>query len=164
MLELLNAAPVTVSDGGTFVPAVVFCSTHYQLRGDEQMARAAFLDALSILDSVIVVMPDDWRLHADRGLALAGLGRNDEALREARWLEQSLVYREDVYSRLGSIAPLRAQILAHAGKVDAALDEIERLLAGPSGLSVNELRLNPVWDPIREHPRFKSLLTKYSKR
>ena len=53
--------------------------------------------------------------------------------------------------------------LAQAGEVDAALDEIEELLAGPGFLSVHTLRLDPRWDPIREHPRFQALLAKYEK-
>ncbi len=48
-----------------------------------------------------------------------------------------------------------------AGEVDAALDEIEQLLAGPGYVSVHTLRLDPRWDPIREHPRFQALLAKY---
>ena len=28
-------------------------------------------------------------------------------------------------------------------------------------LSVHTLRLDPRWDPIREHPRFQTLLAKY---
>jgi serine/threonine-protein kinase len=113
-----------------------------------------------LLDSVLAALPDDWRVHAARGLALAGLGRRQEALREARWLQQSVVYREDAFdSRV--VAEERARILAQAGEVDAALDEIEQLLAGPGWLSVHRLRLDPRWDPIREHPRFQALLVKY---
>ncbi len=56
----------------------------------------------------------------------------------------------------------RARILAQAGEVDAALDEIERLLlAGPGFLSVHTLRLEPRCEPLREHPRFQALLAKY---
>jgi len=58
-------------------------------------------------------------------------------------------------------AEARAQTLAQAGHADGALDEIERLLAGPSWLSVHSLRLDPRWDPIRNHPRFQALLKKY---
>lgn len=53
-----------------------------------------------------------------------------------------------------------ARGLALAGESGAALDEIERLLAKPSFLSVHMLRLDPLWDPIRNHPRFTALLAK----
>ncbi len=59
-------------------------------------------------------------------------------------------------------AEARAIILARLGESDAALDEIERQLAGPSKLTVPMLRLDPRWDPIREDPRFKALLVKYA--
>jgi serine/threonine-protein kinase len=106
-------------------------------------------------------LPDDWRVHAARGLALVGLGRREETLREARWLEQSVVYRNDAFFG-PMVAHRRAKILAQAGEVDAALDEIERVLAGPSWhFSVHTLRLDPRWDPIRDDPRFQALLEKY---
>ncbi len=91
---------------------------------------------------------------------MAGLGRRQEALREARWLQQSVVYRDDAFTGR-YVDEERARILASAGEVDAALDEIEQLLAGPGFLSVHKLRLDPRWDPIREHPRFQALLAKY---
>jgi len=106
------------------------------------------------------VLPDDWRVHAARGLALASLDRRDEAVREARWLQQSAVY-EDALDGLTLVAPDRARILAQAGEANAALDEIERLLSGPSWLSVHTLRLDPLFDPIREHPRFRALVQRY---
>ncbi len=54
--------------------------------------------------------------------------------------------------------PPRARILAQVGEVDAALDEVERLVNGPAWLSTHTLRLDPLWDPIRKHPRFIALL------
>jgi hypothetical protein len=42
------------------------------------------------------------------------------------------------------------------------MDEVERLLARPSTLSVHMLRLDPVWDPIREHPRFRAVVARAS--
>ncbi len=51
------------------------------------------------------------------------------------------------------LAANRARILA--GQVDADLDEIERLLARPSNLSVHKLRLDPLWVPPPRQPRFK---------
>jgi hypothetical protein len=74
-----------------------------------------------------------------------------------------VVYREDAFDG-PMLAETPARILAQAGEAEAALDEIERLLAGPSWLSVHILRLDPLWDPIRNHPRFKALLAKYAER
>ncbi len=91
---------------------------------------------------------------------MAGLGRRQEALREARWLQQSVVYRDDAFTGR-YVAAERARILAQVGEVDAALDAIEQLLAGPGFLSVHKLRLDPRWDPIRSNPRFQALLEKY---
>src|SRR5262249_33986927 len=143
------------------LPVALYAGWAHQLQGDQGAARAAFEAAGERLDSAIKESPDDWRVHASRGLTLAGLGRRDEALREARWLQQSIIFREDAF--FGPVlAEARAQVLGQAGDAEAALDEIERLLAGPSLLSVHTLRLDPRWDPIREHPRFKALLAKYS--
>jgi serine/threonine-protein kinase len=105
---------------------------------------------------VVRELPDDWRVHEARGLALAGLGRRDEARREARWLQQSLAIYGDGF------AEERAHILAQAAEPEGALNEIERLLDGYSWtVTVHTLRLDPRWDPIRDHPRFKALLAKY---
>ena len=162
LLAVLGSAPDTVFEGyGFFLPTSLYAAWAHGLRGDDVTAHAAFDSARLLLDSVLVALPDDRRVHAARGLALAGLGRRQEALREARWLEQSVVYREDAYDG-PSVAENRARILAQAGEVDAALDEIEQILTGPGWLSVHRLRLDPRWDPIRDHPRFQALLERYA--
>ena len=53
-------------------------------------------------------------------------------------------------------------MLALVGETDAALDLIERMLAGPSLFSVHELRINPDFDRLRAQPRYRALLEKYS--
>jgi serine/threonine-protein kinase len=47
------------------------------------------------------------------------------------------------------------------GEYDAALDEIEYLLSIPGWISYHDLRLDPIWDPLRDHPRFQELLETY---
>ncbi len=160
--RVLKVAPPGIFEGyRIFLPSSLYAAWAHQLRGDHPAARAAFDSARVVLDSVIRELSDDWRVHAARGLALAGLGRRDEALLEARWLQHSVVYREDAFDGPW-LAEDRARILAQAGDAQAALDEIERLLARPSWLSVHTLRLDPRWDPIRDHPRFRALQAKYA--
>ena len=161
LLAVLGSARDAVFDGQlVFLPTSLYAAWAHQLRGDDVAAHAAFDSARVLLDSVLTALPNDWRVHAARGLAFVGLGRRQEGLREAGWLRQSVVYRVDAVLR-PRLMEVRAMILAQVGEVDAALDEIEQLLAGPGFLSVHTLRLDPRWDPIREHRRFRALLAKY---
>lgn len=164
MLALLAAyrRPV-IEEQVSLRPASLFAAWAHQLKGDRVEARVAFDSARAILDSVRKERRDDWWVRASLGLALAGLGRRDEALGEARWLQQSTEYRTDAYEGT-NVAMHRARILAQAGDADAAFDEIERLLTKPSWLSVNVLRLDPLFDPVRQHPRYEAVVAKHGGR
>ena len=54
-----------------------------------------------------------------------------------------------------------AKIYSRVGEADKALNLIDELLSIPCELSVGLLRLDPVWDPLRDHPRFQALLEEY---
>ena len=43
---------------------------------------------------------------------------------------------------------------------DLAMDTIEPLLSIPGMASVNLLRVDPIWAPLRGHPRFEAMLEK----
>ena len=54
-----------------------------------------------------------------------------------------------------------ARVYTMVGEYDAAIDQLEALLAVPSPTAVPMLRIEPVWNPMRDHPRFQALLQKY---
>ena len=93
-------------------------------------------------------------------MAFAALGRRAEALDEARWLKRFDAYPADRYCP-GSEG-MRARIMARAGETDSALVLADRVLARPSLFSVQELRLSPDFDPIRNDPRYQALVRKYA--
>ena len=80
----------------------------------------------------------------------------------AAHLRDLVVGRDALLRRRAHHVGAQGRVANQAGDVDAALDEIERLLARPSWLSVHTLRLDPRWDPIRDHPRFQALLARYA--
>jgi serine/threonine-protein kinase len=160
LLQMLQTEPreVFVEQEG-FTPKALYAAWAHQLRGDRAASQAAFDASLGVANSALHAQPNNWSVHAACGLALAGLGRRDPALDEARWLEESDVYRRSTYDGANP-AIARVMIVAHLADADEAVDEIERLLGQPGYLTIHALRLDPRWDPIREHPRFQALLAK----
>ena len=55
-----------------------------------------------------------------------------------------------------------AQIYSLTGEVDEAFRLIDHLLETPNGLTIPLLKLDPVWDPLRNDPRFQALIDKYA--
>jgi serine/threonine-protein kinase len=95
-------------------------------------------------------------------MVYAGLGRKEEAVREGKSGVELIPV-----SKNAVVGPFRVEDLAFiyvlVGEQDTALDQIEYLLSIPSWLSVPLLRLDPRWDPLRDHPRFQTLLEEKSK-
>jgi TolB-like protein len=128
--------------------------------GDTEGARRAFLDAKPELERLVREQPENIFIAGALALTEAGLGNKEAALREGERAMRALPASEDaVY---GPIAEeTLAAIEALLGEHDRAIDRIERLLHTPYGafpLTVAKLRLDPNWDSLREHPRFKAIV------
>lgn len=71
---------------------------------------------------------------------------------------------KDAMAGPGYIVEL-AGILIIVGEYDKAIEQLEYLMSIPAGqdLSLNTLQLDPWYDPIRDLPRFKRLVERYSR-
>ncbi len=99
----------------------------------------------------------DPRLHAQLGLAYAGLGRSQPAVREGRQAVELLPLSEDAYAG-SALADNLAHIYVLVGDYAAAIDVIDSLLSVESPVSIAWLSADPTWDALRDDPRFLSLL------
>jgi serine/threonine-protein kinase len=88
------------------------------------------------------------------------IDRPEEAARAGEYAVELMPISKDAI--LGQQQAIElAKIYTRIGKFDNAINMIEELLSSPSEISVPLLRLDPVWDPLRDHPRFQALLEKH---
>jgi TolB-like protein len=120
-------------------------------------SEAEFDSARAVASARIAARPVDARLHAELGLAYAGLGRSEESVREGRRATELLPLSEDAFAG-AAFADNLAQIYVRAGDLGAAIEQLESLLAVGSPLSTPWLRADPTWDPLRDESRFQRLL------
>ncbi len=125
------------------------------------LAHAMYDSTRGMLEELLESGFDDFSVHICLGMAYAGLGRRDDAVREGRLAVElnsiSIDAAEAPYTLM-----MLAEIYVMVADNDAAIDELEHLLSIPSKISVPMLRLAPRWDPLRDHPRFQRLLEKYA--
>ena len=127
---------------------------------DQAGAQAAFLKAKEILDLQIKQSPDSPDMHIQLAKVLAHLGEKDAALAEAQRATELLPESKDAFGG-PEIAAGVAEVYAILGENDRAIEILDGLLSRPSGVTVQGLKVNPIWDPLRNDPRFQALLDKY---
>src|SRR5437762_325183 len=128
-----------------------------RLKGDETSAHAAFLRARAQQEEAIPGHADDASLLADLGLIDAGLGRKEEALSDGpRAMELARSVKDsstEVYVRT-----CFAMICAWTGERELSLGQLEALTKTPGYHTYGDLRLSPLWDPLRGDPRFEKIV------
>jgi eukaryotic-like serine/threonine-protein kinase len=127
---------------------------------DQIGAQAAFLKAKTIAETQLKQSPDDARIHAQSAKVLACLSEKEAALLEAQCARELLPESKDAFGG-PEITAAVAQVHAILGNHADAVEILEGLLSRPSWITVEGLKADPVWDPLRNDPRFRALLNKY---
>jgi len=127
-----------------------------RLKGDETSARAALTRSLAEQKEEIR-NPDDVWLLSSLGLINAILGKKEEALSEGRRAIEMLPIVKNLTTD-GYVKRYFAMICAWAGERELALEHLEVVARIPGGPSYGDLRLNPMWDPLRGDPRFEKIV------
>jgi TolB-like protein len=127
---------------------------------DEAGAREAFLTSKRYAEKYLSDAPNDAKRHAALALVLASLGEKEAAIAEAKRATEILPESVDAFDGPDMTQTL-AQVYANVGEQEKAIDLLDGLLSQPSDVTVAALKLHPIWDPLRENPRFIELLKKY---
>src|SRR5881409_1584033 len=130
------------------------------LAGEHEAAKSAGEEALPLLEAKLRERPEDTFVMMELAWVYLALGLNADALRLAREAAASIPIEKDAVAGPTFQIGL-AQIEARAGAPEEAVKRLRHLLSIPAGqvASIARLKIDPVWDPIRNRPDFQQLLS-----
>ena len=120
-------------------------------------AREHLEVAREIMEELRDANPNDPRILLGLGRVYAVLGQHEAAIRDGERATELVPIEKDALDGADFQLEL-AVIYATVGETEKALDTIEMLLSLPSSVTGNELKFNPDWDPLRDHPRFQEII------
>jgi serine/threonine protein kinase/Tfp pilus assembly protein PilF len=161
-IEILSRALATDTVGAAHDIEKLLLGLSQQRSGDVAAARATYQDAVQdFRRQVEKAAPDSFAAgltHGFLGRAYAGLGEAASAIAEGQRAVAIHPTSKDPVE--GPIEEeTMAQIYALLGDADHAIPILKGLLQVPYGGAITPalLRLDPVWDQIRNDPRFQEL-------
>jgi serine/threonine-protein kinase len=130
------------------------------LAGEPEAAKSVGKEALPLLEARLRERPDDTFTMTGLSWVYLALGRNADALRLSRQAADTISIEKDAFAGPNFQNGL-AQIEARGGAPEEAIKRLRRLLSIPAGqvVSIARLKIDPVWDPIRNRPDFQQLVS-----
>jgi tetratricopeptide (TPR) repeat protein len=157
-ISILGSSPYQeMADQFAYTPKSLQLGLIYYMRNDQELANTNFHKALKDLEFKLNTLPDDARLYSSLGIVYAGLGMKKKAL--ASGIKGLSIMNISVDAWIGFYRELdMARILIMIGEYDEAIAKLEFLLQQNGDLSVELLKRDPFWDPLRELNAFKVLI------
>ncbi len=136
-----------------------------EVAGDHAAARESWSQARTELETFLKEQPENFVLMGDLALTNVALGDNNAALTLAERAITMVPIEKDALTGPRSLEIL-ARVAARTGDVDRSIFALEKLLSIPyeAPLAANPpltpalLQLDPMFEPLRNDPRFQKLV------
>ena len=156
-LALIPAEGISNGTDEASIPREYCVGRTAWLFGNKELAQTSLTAARAIFERMTREQPDYAQGWSYLGLTDAMLGRCDEAIQEGKRACEILPFTKD--SWIGSIwISYLAAIYTWCGDKDAALEQLDKAVKLPTGITYGELKKSPDWDALRGDPRFEKLV------
>jgi TolB-like protein/thioredoxin-like negative regulator of GroEL len=126
--------------------------------GDDEGAARHFTLEKDHLTGKITEAPNDYRLYCSLGIACAGLGLKEEAIRAGERAIDLLGFHKDALVGVNQeMAMVRTLVLT--GDYDEAMKKLESVISFHGYITAEDLKIDPFWDPVRNHKKFREIVS-----
>jgi serine/threonine-protein kinase len=158
-----QAAETTFVFNGVKYPKSWYEGLAARMRADKKGAQAAFAAARLEVEKAVLADASDGRALSLLSMIDAGLGRQEQAVQEAEHACDL-----EPFENFGQNAPIvrcnLAVVYGWNGQLDLAISALDQLTNRPAGTNLpaqqtyGDFRRNPLWDPLRNDPRFTAIM------